>query len=250
MTIPMSIGFGLLAFAPFGERFLPIGILTGLYGAIFLGLAALLLGARTVTIYARRSLIAFMIGSIAMQGFAKPPAGPLGELEPYYLAGALLATLSLAGLIQVIFGAVRLGALVRFIPSPVMAGFPNAAALLILYSQLHVMLGLPPRLPPSALYAALADAKLLNLALGAATVAVIWIGGRLSRHLPPALLGLVFGTLVYYLLVAVGLEARLRPTIGPIVRGSPDGEYLRGMLAVPGLRGAVEMLAYRPPFCF
>src|SRR5258705_2197196 len=100
VTIPMSIGFGLLAFAPFGGRFLPIGILTGLYGAFFLGLAALLLGARTVTIYAPRSLIAFMIGSIAMQGFAKPPAGPLGQLEPYYLAGALLATLSLAGLIQ------------------------------------------------------------------------------------------------------------------------------------------------------
>ena len=64
LTIPMSIGFGLLAFAPFGERFLSIGILTGLYGAIFHGVVALLLGARTVTIYAPRSLIAFMIGSI------------------------------------------------------------------------------------------------------------------------------------------------------------------------------------------
>ncbi len=70
LTIPMSIGFGLLAFAPFGERFLSIGILTGLYGAIFLGVVALLLGARTVTIYAPRSLIAFMIGSIAMQGLS------------------------------------------------------------------------------------------------------------------------------------------------------------------------------------
>src|SRR5258706_7842890 len=117
-----------------------------------------------------------MIGSIAMQGFAQPPAGPLGQLEPYYLAGALLATLSLAGLIQMIFGAVRLGALVRFIPSPVMAGFHNAAALLILYSQLHIILGRPHRLPPSALFPALADAKLLKPALGAATVAVLWIG--------------------------------------------------------------------------
>jgi len=71
----MSIGFGLLAFAPFGERFLSIGILTGLLRRNFLGVVALLLGARTVTIYAPRSLIAFMIGSIAMQGFAKPPPG-------------------------------------------------------------------------------------------------------------------------------------------------------------------------------
>lgn len=250
VTIPMSIGFGLLAFAPFGERFLSIGILTGLYGAIFLGLVALLLGARTVTIYAPRSLIAFMIGSIAMQGFAKPPAGPLGELEPYYLAGALLATLSLAGLIQMIFGAARLGAVVRFIPSPVMAGFQNAAALLILYSQLHIMLGLPHRLPPSALYAALADAKLLNLALGAATVAVIWIGRRLSRYLPPALLGLLFGTLAYYLLVAAGLEAKLGPTIGRIPGGSPDGHYFGAMMAFAVHRAAIDMLPTLLLFAF
>ena len=250
VTIPMSIGFGLLAFAPFGERFLSIGILTGLYGAIFLGVVALLLGARTVTIYAPRSLIAFMIGSIAMQGFAKPPAGPLGQLEPYYLAGALLATLSLAGLIQMIFGAVRLGGLVRFIPSPVMAGFQNAAALLILYSQLHIMLGLPHRLPPSALYAALADAKLLNLALGAATVAVIWIGKRLSRYLPPALLGLLFGTLAYYLLVAAGLGAKLGPTIGPISGGSPDGYYFGAMLAFAVHRAAIDMLPTLLLFAF
>src|SRR5260221_13993957 len=95
-----------------------------------------------------------MMGSIAMKGFAQPPAGPLGQLEPYYLAGALLATLSLAGLIQMIFGAVRLGALVRFIPSPVMAGFQNAPPPLILYSPLHIMLRLAPPLPPPALYAA------------------------------------------------------------------------------------------------
>ena len=250
LTIPMSIGFGLLAFAPFGERFLSIGILTGLYGAIFLGVVALLLGARTVTIYAPRSLIAFMIGSIAMQGFAKPPAGPLGQLEPYYLAGALLATLSLAGLIQMIFGAVRLGALVRFIPSPVMAGFQNAAALLILYSQLHIMLGLPNGLPLWALYAALPHVKLLNLALGAATVAVIWIGGRMSRYLPPALLGLLFGTLVYYLLVAAGLEAKLGPTLGPISGGSPDGYYFGAMLAFAVHRAAIDMLPTLLLFAF
>jgi len=250
VSIPMSIGFGLLAFAPFGEQFLSIGIRTGLYGAIFLGLVALMLGARTVTIFAPRSLIAFMIGSIAMQGFAEPPAGPLGQLEPYYLAGALLATLSLAGLIQIVFGAARLGALVRFIPSPVMAGFQNAAALLILYSQLHIMLGLPRRLPPSALYAALADTKLLNLALGAATIAVIWYGARLSRRLPPALFGLLFGTLVYYLLVAAGLEAKLGPTIGPISGSGPDGYYFGAMLAFAFHRAALEMLPTLLLFAF
>ena len=238
----MSIGFGLLAFAPFGERFLPIGILAGLYGAIFLGLAALVLGARGPMVYAPRSLIAFMVGSIALHGFAESGSGLLAEPDPTYVAGALLATLALAGLFQVVFGAARLGALVRFIPAPVMAGFQNAASLLILYSQVHVLLGLPKRLPPAALPAALADAKLLNLLLGAATIAVIWNGARISRRLPPALIGLIFGTLAYYLLCAAGLEARLGPTIGAIPQSTPDGRFF-GAIIVFALHPAALELA-------
>src|SRR3954468_4821386 len=84
VSIPMSIGFGLLAFAPFGERFLPLGILAGLNGAMLIGLAALVFGARSVTIYAPRSLIAFMVGSIALPAFAESPARVLGESEPLY----------------------------------------------------------------------------------------------------------------------------------------------------------------------
>jgi MFS superfamily sulfate permease-like transporter len=242
VSIPMSIGFGLLAFAPFGERFLPIGILAGLYGAIFLGLAALVLGARGPMVYAPRSLIAFMVGSIALHSFAESGSALLAEPDPIYLSGALLATLALAGLFQVVFGAARLGALVRFIPAPVMAGFQNAASLLILYSQVHVLLGLPKRLPPAALPAALADAKLLNLLLGAATIAVIWNGARISRRLPPALIGLIFGTLAYYLMCAAGLEARLGPTIGAIPQSTPDGRFF-GAIIVFGLHPAALELA-------
>jgi MFS superfamily sulfate permease-like transporter len=227
----MSIGFGLLAFAPFGERFLPIGILAGLYGAIFLCLVALVLGARGPMVFAPRSLIAFMVGSIALHSFAESQSTLLSEPDPVYLAGALLATLALAGLIQVAFGAARLGALVRFIPSPVMAGFQNAAALLILYSQVHVLLGLPKRLPPSALPAALGDVKLLNLLLGAVTIAVIWNGARISRRLPPALIGLIFGTAAYYLLDAAGFGSALGPTIGAIPQSTPDGRFFGSIIA-------------------
>ncbi len=242
VSIPMSVGFGLLAFAPFGERFLPIGILCGLYGAIFLGLVAVALGTRTVTIYSPRSLIAFMVGSIALHSFVESQTPLLLEENPIYLAGALLATLAVAGLIQVLFGAARLGGLVRFIPSPVMAGFQNAAALLILYSQVHVMLGLPRRLSPGALPAALADAKPLNLLLGLATVAVVWHGARLSKRLPPALLGLLFGTAAYYALAAAGFAGALGPTIGTIPQSTPDGRFPGAILAFAAHPAAVELV--------
>lgn len=241
VSIPMSIGFGILAFAPFGEALLPTGILNGLYGAIFMGLAALVLGARTIAIYAPRSLIAFMIGSIALHSFAES-GNALIHGDPAYLVGALLATLALAGLFQMLFGAARLGGLVRFIPSPVMAGFQNAAAVLILYSQVHVMLGLPTRVPLAGLPEALSQAKPLNLLLGLATVAVIWHGARLSRRLPPALIGLLFGTAAYYLLAAAGLEASLGPTIGALPQSTPDGHFFGAVIAFAAHPAAADLL--------
>ena len=146
--MPLSVGFGILAFAPLGDRYLPAGIVAGLYGAIFLGLVAIVCGACTVAVYAPRSLVAFMIASVAMHTIAESDSPLLSGGDPFTLVSALLLTLAMAGLIQFLFGVIGLGSLMKFIPSPVMAGFQNAAAILILYSQLHVMLGLPARLRP------------------------------------------------------------------------------------------------------
>lgn len=241
VSIPMSMGFGMLAFAPFGDAMLATGLLAGLYGAMFMGLVALVFGARTITVYAPRSLIAFMIGSIALHAFAESESELLAR-DPGLLAGALLVTLALAGLLQMVFGVARLGGLVRFIPSPVMAGFQNAAALLILYSQLHIMLGLPRRVSLEALPEALAAGKPLALLVGLATVAVIWNGARISRRAPPALVGLFFGTALHYLLVALGLGASLGPTVGAIPDSMPDGRFLGSAIGFAAHPEALELL--------
>ena len=145
VTMPLSVGFGILAFAPLGEAHATTGILAGLYGAIFTGLVTIACGANTVAIYAPRSLVAFMVGSVALHSIAESNVALL-HADPWFAVCALLLTMSFAGLVQLVFGWAGFGALMKFIPSPVMAGFQNAAALLILYSQLHVLLGLPKRL--------------------------------------------------------------------------------------------------------
>jgi MFS superfamily sulfate permease-like transporter len=46
LTVPMSMGYGVLALLPLGDRYLSVAILAGLYGAIFIPLTILLLGDR------------------------------------------------------------------------------------------------------------------------------------------------------------------------------------------------------------
>ncbi len=56
--------------------------------------------------------------------------------------GLVLTTL-MAGILLVIFGFLRLGALVKYIPYPVTTGFTTGIALLIFSSQMKDFFGLP-----------------------------------------------------------------------------------------------------------
>jgi len=71
-----------------------------------------------------------------------------GIVERYGLANLLIAT-SLAGVLMFVLGLFKLGALVRYVPLPIVLGFTNGIAVLIAVSQLRDLLGLtiPGKLP-------------------------------------------------------------------------------------------------------
>jgi SulP family sulfate permease len=64
-----------------------------------------------------------------------------GIVERYGLANLLIAT-SLAGVLMFVLGLFKLGALVRYVPLPIVIGFTNGIAVLIGVSQLRDLLGL------------------------------------------------------------------------------------------------------------
>ena len=71
-----------------------------------------------------------------------------GIVERYGLANLLIAT-SLAGVLMFVLGLFKLGALVRYVPVPIVIGFTNGIAVLIAVSQLRDLFGLtiPGKLP-------------------------------------------------------------------------------------------------------
>ena len=145
VSLPLSMGLGILAFSPLGPEYASTGLIAGLYAAAFLGLVAVLFGARGVAIYAPRSLVAFMVAAIATRMGAPDYWPALREADPMLLPSALLLVMAMAGAMQMLMGFARLGRIVKFIPAPVMAGFQNAAGLIVLYSQLHLIFGLESR---------------------------------------------------------------------------------------------------------
>jgi sulfate permease, SulP family len=163
-----------------------------------------------------------------------------GIVERYGLANLLIATM-LAGVLLFAMGLFKLGALVRYVPVPIIIGFTNGIAVLIALSQLKDLFGLDtPKMPADffAQIATLAEhAHTLNpaaLALGAASLAVVVLWPK-TYAMPTAPSGLVArsrravahlpGTVVALLVatVATALFALPVETIGSRFGSIPQG---------------------------
>ena len=99
----------------------------GLWTAIIGGLLVALLGGSNVQIAGPAGAFIVIVYGIVQQ---------------HGVAGLWIST-SLAGVLLMLMGFLRLGALVRFVPVSIIIGFTNGIAVLIALSQLKDALGLP-----------------------------------------------------------------------------------------------------------
>jgi SulP family sulfate permease len=224
LTVPVSMGYGVLALLPLGDQYISVAVLAGLYSAIFLPLTVLLLGDRNALMYAPRSVVTFLLASVI--------AGELAHAPGRQTLVLIFLIIFLAGIFQALFGILRLGNLIRYIPSPVMAGFQNAVAVLMFLSQLAPMLGVPRHVPALQLIQHPSLAQPLTFLVGALTCLAIWLGPRAAPRIPPIVLGLVVGTGTYYGLTALGLRDGLGPIIGAIPAALPEPSYVLGFVSV------------------
>jgi sulfate permease, SulP family len=239
VSLPLSIGLGALAMAPLGPEYVGWGVMAGLHAAAFMSLVAVLAGARGIAIYAPRGLVTFSIASVVATTFVG--ASWLQGQSPYMVVSAMLLMLAMVGVLQLVFATARLPRLVKYLPAPVMAGFQNAAAIAIMASQIPVLLGLPSGTSVMRLPELSADIHLLGAALGALTLAIVFLSPRVLRRGPPLLIALFIGTLLYHLIDwykpgAVG------GVVGALESVIPDGRELAGIMAVTQLPGFAEAL--------
>jgi len=245
LNIPISMGYGMLALAPLGPEHVAHGVLAGLYACVCGGFTALLLGANTTMVYAPRSLITFLIGTLVLQSLVLSASQSLGHLDSQSLLVLVFALIFLAGLIQALFGIMRLGDFVKYLPAPVLAGFQNAAAILIFGSQIKTILGLDPKLPLATIGVHLSSIQPLTLLVGTLTCVFILKGARVTSRIPPSILGFLAGVGTFYLIAALGLREHLGPVIGAIPWALPSPHYLMEfvpLLAKPALVSFLPVL--------
>jgi SulP family sulfate permease len=153
--IPEAISFSIIA---------GVDPKVGLYASFSIAIIISMVGGRAGMISAATGAMALVIVPL---------------VEDYGVEYLFAATV-LAGALQVLFGYLRVGNLMRFIPRTVMLGFVNALAILIFLAQIpHIILKDGNK-----------DELLLNLAFIAAGLAIIYCVPRLTKIVPSPLVAI------------------------------------------------------------
>ena len=218
-AIPLAMGFGMFAFVSLGDQYFANGALAGLMTALVVGVVSVMLGAKSPTLYAPRVTTTFFLG-ILLYGLvhSDAPIVRSGGL-PLTLA-VILAIILLGGVFQLLFGLIRLGTLIKFTPHPVMAGFQNAAALLLFLVQIGNVFGFDRTMPFVQALQHVDQAKPLSILVAALAIVAMLQAKSLLPRVPPLLVGLLAGSVVYYAMIFAGLAAQL----GPVIGGAPSTE--------------------------
>lgn len=193
VALPSAIAFGVTVYAPLGSAHLAQGALAGVLGAVAFGLIPPVFGGTSRLISAPCAPAAAVLVAFALE-FMKGG----GDLALAMLSFSLLGFG--AGLLQMLFGALGLGRLIAYMPYPVVSGYLSGVGLYIIAGQLPSLLGLPKDFHFWQAIASPSVWQWQGVLVGAVTVLVMLGAHRMTRRLPPAILGLGAGLLTYALL--------------------------------------------------
>jgi SulP family sulfate permease len=181
-------------------------------------------------------------------------AGPTGAFiavlsmitAQHGIGGLQIATL-MAGIILLGFGIARLGAVIKFIPEPVIVGFTAGIGVIIFVGQWKDFFGLTPR--PSGLrfhekfLALLQSAPTINpstTGLALATLFILMVAPRYLRRIPAPLVAMVMITAIQ-----AGFKFNGVATIGSAFGGIPPG---LPAFALPSIEFAQVLSLVGPAF--
>jgi SulP family sulfate permease len=219
VALPSAIAFGVTIYASLGGSYAAYGALAGILGATALGLVASSMGGTNRLITAPCAPAAAVLAAFAIDGVQQ-------GLDPAVVVVLLSAIGLAAGALQVLFGGVGLGRLIKYMPYPVVSGYLSGVGLYIIFGQVPKFLGSPggTKLGHALLHPSLWAWQAITV--GAVTIFAMVFAPRLTRRVPAAILALLAGVLSYFglsLFDAGLLDPRNPLVIGPLGGSGSSG---------------------------
>jgi SulP family sulfate permease len=204
VALPLALAFGVQS---------GLGAAAGLYGAIFLGFFAALLGGTPSQISGPTGPMTVVTTTTVAAFIAV--TGTLTNAT----IGALVLCFALAGILQIIMGLCKIGTLIKYIPYPVISGFMSGIGVIIILLQLFPAIGqASPKTTVDVVQTIVPAFQNINtwaLLYCALTIAIIYLFPKITKAVPSTLVALLAITI---LSVVLGNSV---PVIGDIPQGFP-----------------------------
>ena len=222
VALPLALAFGIQAFSSINNpSATSIGALVGLTGATMLGFLASLFGGTHSQISGPTGPMTVITASLISGAWTSSGGNISTVIVSMSLAGIL------CGLFQIVFGLIKIGKYVRYIPYPVLSGFMSGIGIIIIIQQLYPLIGTKSngdmiRLIlnfPSAIMKGFSSTALL---LGLGTIAIIRFFPFITKKIPSTLVALIVMSTI-----AVLCNIDQSMTIGTVPSGLPVPFFLK-----------------------
>jgi SulP family sulfate permease len=185
VALPLALAFG---------QETELGAISGLYGAIALGVLAAIFGGTKTQVSGPTAPMTVVSAVVILD--AIDYAGSLEAAFPI-----IIATFFLAGVIEALLGVFRIGRYIRYIPYPVVSGFMSGIGVIIVISQIFPFFGgSSPAGGPLGVVQGLGGLSEIvnwsNVILASASILIIYLWPLITKSIPGSLIALIVITVV------------------------------------------------------
>jgi SulP family sulfate permease len=217
VALPLALAFGVQS---------GMGAIAGLYGAMMLGVFAALFGGTKTQVSGPTgpmTVVSAIVIATAIETTGSLQAG----------MGFIIAAFLLSGGFQIIFGLLKIGKYIKYIPYPVLSGFMTGIGVIIILFQVYPFLGHKSAKSTVDVCLKISEPLMalnwMAAALGGLTIAIIYLFPRITKSVPSTLVALLVATMIaYFFHVDV-------PLIGDIPSGIPSLKIGGELMLAPSI---------------
>ncbi|MCP4413719.1 MAG: SulP family inorganic anion transporter, partial [Gammaproteobacteria bacterium] len=188
VALPLALAFGVQS---------GMGAIAGLYGAMMLGVFAAVFGGTATQISGPTGPMTVVSATVIATAIEMS-----GSLQAGM--GIIIATFLLAGGFQILFGLLKIGKYIKYIPYPVLSGFMTGIGIIIILFQIYPFMGHKSAKGTIKILmqisGPLSSLNWMAIGLGGLTIAIIYLFPRITKLVPSALVALLAATLTAYFL--------------------------------------------------
>jgi SulP family sulfate permease len=204
VALPLALAFGVQS---------GMGAIAGLYGAMMLGIFAALFGGTKTQVSGPTgpmTVVSSVVIATAIEMSGSLQAG----------MGFIIAVFLLSGGFQIVFGILKIGKYIKYIPYPVLSGFMTGIGIIIILFQLYPFLGHKSAKSTLDICLEIGEPIMafnwMAVVLGGLTIAIIYLFPRITKAVPSTLIALLVATMMALLF---HMDV---PLIGDIPSGIPS----------------------------